>query len=453
MLKKNDIITVQIESVNIDGYGIARHEGVVVFVAQGVTGDSLEVLIIKAAKRYYIAKIKTILTPSPLRITPDCAFYPRCGGCNFRHITYEGELAIKQQHVEDAIKRIGGLDIPIATIFPSPETYHYRNKAQLPVQSDGKILRAGFYAANSHQIVTSTDCLLQDEAFAPIADYTLELLNSRGITAYDEQSGKGILRHIFLRRGKGTGEIQLGLIINAPSLPSESELAADIAAEFPAIKSVCVSVNAHRANAIMGSEHRTIYGKRTIRDCIGGVQFDISMPSFYQVNPRQTERLYAIAKQLADICEGEVVADLYCGIGTIGLYVTSDHPASNLIGVEVVDQAIIDAKANAKLNGAANTRFIAGDASEVFAKLADESVKPSVVLIDPPRKGCSPELVELLALSASERIVYISCDPATLARDLRLFAERGYHTDEVRPVDMFARTGNVECVCVLRQNP
>ena len=449
VLKKNDEIQLTVKSCTVQGSGVCDYNGMTVFVRGAVTGDHVIAHIIKVKKTYAVGIIKKITQRSPIRIKPQCAVSDKCGGCCFAHITYESELEIKQKQVEDNFKRIGGLDVTVKPIIPSPDSSRYRNKAQYPVGSDGKFASIGFYAPMTHRIIDCADCYLQPEDFRKVVDIFRDWIREKKISIYDENINKGILRHIYLRKGFVTGEIMVCLVANSREVPFTHELIEMLRAEVEGLRSVILNVNTKNTNVVLGNECITLYGSDYITDELCGLRFNISPLSFYQVNHDGAEILYNKAKEYAALTGKETLIDLYCGTGTIGL--TMAREAGQLVGVEIIEQAVENAKKNAELNGIENSRFICGDASKAAEILFEEGIKPDVVILDPPRKGCDGALVETVAKMSPERIVYVSCDSATLARDCARFLEAGYKVEEATPVDMFPRTGNVETVVLLSQ--
>ncbi len=448
MLKKNDEIQLTVKSCTVQGSGVCDYNGMTVFVRGAVTGDHVLAHIIKVKKTYAVGIIKKITQRSPIRIKPQCAVSEKCGGCCFAHISYDAELEIKQTQVEDNFKRIGGLNVPIKPIIPSPDSSRYRNKAQYPVGSDGRFASIGFYAPMTHRIIDCADCFLQPEDFRRVVDIFRDWIREKKIRAYDEVSGKGLLRHIYIRKGFATGEIMVCLVVNGREVPFIDELVEVLKDEIEGLRSVIVNINTKNTNVVLGSECVTVYGSDYITDELCGLKFNISPLSFYQVNHDGAEILYTKAEEYAALTGAETLVDLYCGTGTIGLTMAKD--AKQLIGVEIVEQAIENAKKNAELNGIENARFICGDASKAAEILLEEGIRPDVVILDPPRKGCDGALVETVSKMAPKRIVYVSCDSATLARDCARFLEVGYEVEEATPVDMFPRTGNVETVAILK---
>lgn len=450
MLRKNDLAELTVTGMTAEGSGVGRVDGMAVFVAASAPGDRLSVRIIKVSKHYAVGRVEKILEPSPSRIAVDCGVFRPCGGCVYRHLDYARECEIKRQKVEDALQRIGGLEgFSAEPILAAQETDRYRNKAQLPIGTgaDGKLC-VGFFAQRSHRIVPCTDCLLQPKEFSVITESFLEWANGRGLSAYDEATHRGVLRHLCLRQARATGELMVCIVCNGDALPGERELAERLTADVPQIKSIVLNVNRERTNVILGERCRTVWGQDFITDRLGGVSFCISPLSFYQVNHDQTERLYALARREASLTGRELLLDLYCGTGTIGLFMASD--ARRVIGAEIVTQAVENAKENAARNGIANAEFLCADAAEAAQMLAERGESPDIVVVDPPRKGCSEDLLRTVAERMNpQRIVYVSCDPATLARDVKLLGGMGYRLVRATPVDLFPRTCHVETVALL----
>lgn len=447
---KNDRLTLKITAMSADGMGIGKTEdGMAVFVPNTAVGDVVQVIIVKVLKNYCFGKAVEFAERSADRITPNCGVFSRCGGCCYRHISYDAELKIKQQRVADAIQRIGKIDAPISDIIGSDKRDNYRNKAQFPIGkgNDGKAV-CGFYALHSHRIIEQTDCKLQPEEFKQILDITLKFINDFRIPVYDEEKHIGVVRHIYLR-SSAAGEIMLCLVINADRLPKEmeKELVSRITSRCKNVSTVVLNINKKQTGVILGGKNRVLCGDGFITDTLCGVKVKISPLSFYQVNRDTAEKLYEIAADYAQP-DGKTVLDLYCGAGTIGLSIA--RRAKQIIGVEIVESAVKDAVYNAKQNGIENARFICANASQAAVQLKDEGIRPDVVILDPPRKGAEKALIETIANGfAPERVVYVSCDPATLARDLAVFAGLGYVTQKVQPVDMFPTTSHVETVVLL----
>lgn len=446
--KKNDIVDLTVTSMTAQGSGVGKTaDGMVIFVPQTAVGDVLKVRILKNKKTYAYGKIEEIIQPSENRIEADCKEFYRCGGCTYRHIDYNSELEIKFNRVKDAVTRIGGFsDVKINPVVANENVNRYRNKAQIPVGMGKNGIEFGFYANHSHRIIACDDCYLQPELFGKVVEITREFMLETNQLPYDEATGKGKLRHIYIRYGEATDELMICYVVNGNGLKQEDVLVAKLKETLPNLKTVVVNSNRENTNVVLGKKNRTLYGNGYITDILCGLKFKISPHSFYQVNRLQAEKLYTIAKNYADLKGGEVLLDLYCGTGTIGL--TMADKCKSLIGVEIVPQAIEDANINAELNGVDNARFICGDAGFAADSLKKENIRPDVVIIDPPRKGCSPDLVATVCEMSPKRIVYVSCDPETLARDLKIFGEQ-YSIKEITPVDLFSRTPHVENVVLL----
>lgn len=444
-MKKNDEIILQIIDVTNEGSGIGKHEGMAVFVPLTAIGDVARVKILKVKKSYAYGKVIEIISPSKDRITPDCEVFNKCGGCVYRHIDYSAELSLKSNKVYEVIKRIGGFDLPPQPIIHY-ETLRYRNKAQYPVNSEGKV---GFYAFHSHRIIPCADCKLQPEIFGKIAQVCEEWISANNISVYDETHHKGLLRHIYIRMAEKTGEIMLTLVINGNSLPCADKLICEINQKFPQVKSVQLNLNLSDTNVILGDNCITLWGENYITDVLCGVKVRLSPLSFYQVNRTMAEKLYEKAREYA-LPENKNILDLYCGAGTIGLSMASK--AKSITGVEIIPQAVEDANFNAKQNGIENARFICSDATAAAEQLSKEKIKTDVVVVDPPRKGLTIELIETIAKSFKpERVVYVSCDPATLARDIKIFDSYNYKLTEYTPADLFPRTSHVETVALIER--
>lgn len=443
IIKKNDDINLNIEAMTSEGSAIGHYDGFAVFVRGAVPGDVIVAHIIKVSKRYAIATVKDIITHSPSRIESNCPVSKKCGGCSFRDMTYDEELKYKHSRVKDAVERIGHLDVPINDVVGADSIDHYRNKAQYPVVINDGELVAGFYAYKSHRVIPCSDCRLQPAEFADCLSAFSKWVEHSNVTSFDENTGRGLLRHIYLRKAFGTGEIMACAVINGESLPNEDMLVSELT-KIENVKSICININRDNSNVILGKTTRTIYGTDTITDVLLGKKFVISPNSFYQVNHDQCERLYSIARDYASLTGSETVLDMYCGAGTIGLTMADD--AKQIIGVEIVPQAIENAKINANINDIYNAEFICGDSYDAIRVLESRSIKPDVVILDPPRKGCQRELFDVIEKMNPNRIVYVSCDSATLARDLEILSQKGYITEEITPVDMFPRTPHIEAV-------
>lgn len=462
MYKKNDIVTIEITDMGVDGEGIGKVDGFTLFVKDALIGDVAEVKVMKAKKNYGYARLMKLVTPSPDRVEPVCPVARQCGGCQIQALSYEKQLEFKNNKVRGNLIRIGGFEEAFIDSIMEPiggmeEPFHYRNKAQYPVgkDKDGNLI-AGFYAGRTHQIISNLDCALGDEVNKEILGMILAYMKKFKITAYDEETGKGIVRHILIRKGFTTKEIMVCLVVNGNKLPHSDELS-EVLSKIPGMTSITYSINKENTNVIMGKEIREIWGQTFITDYIGNVKYQISPLSFYQVNPVQTEVLYGQALEYAGLTGNETVWDVYCGIGTISLFLA--QKAKKVYGVEIVPQAIADAKKNAQINGFTNAEFFVGKAEEVlpqyyidYAKThSGENARADVIVVDPPRKGCEESVLETMVNMEPERIVYVSCDSATLARDLKFLCGNGYVLQKVRAVDMFPHTGHVECVTLLQR--
>lgn len=447
-IKKNDEIRLKITTLTNQGSGLGRFEEMAVFVDGTAVGDDILAHIIKVKKNYAVGIVKKIYKPSKDRVILDCEVFEKCGGCAYRHISYEAECREKKQYVTDTMQRIGGINLQAEAICTIESPERYRNKAQIPVSldKDGNVI-TGFYSKRSHRVVGCEDCLLQMPDFKDIVSAARRYILENPVTVYDEETGRGLIRHIYLRQGRKTGEIMVCLVINADSIPKKDRFIDLVLGTGKNIKSVVLNINKEKTNVILGEKCITIWGRDYIEDELSGLKFRISPLSFYQVNPEGTEILYAKAREYAGITGEETLLDLYCGAGTIGL--TMAHKVKNLIGVEIIPQAIENARENAANNNITNARFICDDAKGAAKTLFNEGIRPQVVVLDPPRKGCSTEVIETVAKMNPDRIVYVSCDVATLARDCKLFGELGYKTEKFCAVDMFPRTVHVETVCLL----
>lgn len=445
-MKKNDIIEIEITALSSECSGIGKKDGMVIFVPFSAIGDKLKVRILKVNKTYAYAKIEEIIAPSPDRITPDCPVYSKCGGCSLRHISYEAELAAKQRFVHDAFTRIGGLSPQFLPIIANDEIYGYRNKLQMPIGTDyDGNLTAGFYAFHSHRIIPCKKCLLQPDIFSDIVNEFLKSAQELNSPAYDERTRKGILRHIYLRKGHYSGEIAL-CIVAAKYTSALKELSEKLCGKFSQINTSVININPEDTNVILGDKEIALQGDGIISDTMCGNKINIAPKAFYQVNTPSAEKLYAAAREFAD-AKGKTVLDLYCGAGTIGLSMAKE--AKKVIGVEIIPEAIENAKHNAQMNKIDNAEFICADAAEASKILYERNLRPDVIIVDPPRKGCGKQATEQIAAFCAPRIVMVSCNAATAARDCAYFKELGYETEKCVAVDMFSRTGHVECVVLL----
>ena len=459
---KNQIVTITIEDIGNDGEGIGKYEGYTLFVKGALPGDVAKVKVLKAKKTYGYAKVEELVTPSPDRVAPKCAVAGRCGGCQLQHLSYERQLAYKADKVKNCLLRIGGIEEERLNAITEPiigmeEPFYYRNKAQYPVgvNKEGATVM-GFYAGHSHNIIDCTDCAIQEPVNGVILPVIKKFMQEKNISAYNEENGKGLLRHVLTRVGFHTKEVMVCLIINGRKFPGAEELAARVAKAVEGysnayiLKSFCLNVNTEKTNVILGQEILPVYAENYITDYIGNVKYQISPLSFYQVNPKQTVKLYEKALEYAKLTGNEVVWDLYCGIGTISLFLA--QKAKQVYGVEIIPQAVDDAKVNSKLNNLNNAEFYVGAAEDVMPAKYKESggtMKADVSCVDPPRKGCEESLLDTVVAMEPKRIVYVSCDPATLARDVKYLEEKEYKLEKVCPVDQFGHTGHVETVCSL----
>lgn len=444
-MQKNDILTAEINAVSSEGSGIAKISGMAVFVPQTAPGDIAEIRIVKVKRSYAYGIVSRIITPSPLRTENDCPSFRQCGGCVFRHISYAAECSLKQSRVADSINRIGKISLRSQPIIAAENFTRYRNKAQYPIDRNGN---TGFYAIHSHRIIPCADCLLQPAEFSIAASALKKWITQYKISVYNEQSGEGLIRHFYLRKAEKTGNILAVLVINGRKVPAEQQLISALKEALGNnLRSIQLNINTADTNVVLGTECITIYGESYITDVICGIDIRLSPLSFYQINRSMAEQLYEKAAEYAKP-ENKIILDLYCGAGTIGLSMAGK--AKRIIGVEIVPQAVNDARFNALNNHITNAEFICADAAEAAASLAKRNICPDTVIVDPPRKGCDEKLLQIIAGSFSpERLVYVSCDPATLARDIARLSELGYKLCEYTPVDLFPRTAHVETVCLL----
>ena len=442
-LAKNQEHTVTIEGYGEGGMGVARIDGRVVFVHGALRGEKCRVLILKTLKSVAFAKVLEVLEPSSERMESDCPYFPRCGGCTYRHIRYEEELRLKKQRVQDNLSRIGGSDVTVEEILGAQDTLRYRNKAQYPVSKDGAV---GFYRARTHEVIECEHCLLVRPEADAAAEALREYMQSCHVAGYDEKTGRGLIRHLYVR-SNAAGESLICVLVNGDKLPKEDRLVALLRDACPKCTGIVLGTNTKKGNVILGDRYRTLWGSDRLEDTLCGKTFKLSVPSFYQVNRAQAERLYAKTIEFADLTGQETVLDLYCGAGTITLAL-SDH-AKKVLGAEIVPEAIDDARENAARNGVKNAEFFCGDASDVAKKLARENLRPDVITVDPPRKGLAADVVESIAEMQPGRVVYVSCDSATMARDVKRLADLGYTAQRACAVDMFPRADHVETVCLL----
>ena len=449
MVEKNNEYIVDIIDNGYEGEGIAKIDGFTIFIPGAIKGEKVKILIVKVLSSHAFGKILEIIEKSEDRVNSECTTYKRCGGCKLRHIKYEKTLKMKQNAVQSLVNKTLKNKIKVEETLGMENPYHYRNKAQLPIGiDDNQSMIMGFYSNRSHRIIDCESCALQPQSFTQAMDAFRKWADTSGNDIYREQTGKGRMRHLYLREAGATGEVMACVVVNGNGLYHEDTLVKQLRECVRGLKSVIINSNRENTNVILGKKCRTVWGSDTIKDTLCGLTFHISPLSFYQVNRVQTEKLYAIAKEYAGLTGEEILLDLYCGTGTIGLSMA--HQAKKLIGVEVIEAAVDNARKNAQVNGIENAEFICGDAANAAEMLEQQGLRPNVIVIDPPRKGCDQSLIKTISRMAPDRVVYVSCDPATLARDLKWFTEEGYMPQEVTPVDMFPRTAHIE-TCVLLQ--
>lgn len=448
---KNESYEVDIVDLTHEGAGVARVNGFTLFVPNTLPGERAKIKVIGVKKGFGFGRLEELIEESPERVDPPCPIYKWCGGCQLQHLSYEVQLEYKRKLVEDVLTRIGKLeDVPVlSTLGMGEEPWRYRNKAQVPVgERNGRII-TGFYQKRSHEIVEMDSCIITGDTNDDAVQAVKEIVNQYNISAYNEEKHKGILRHIIARYGKTTGDLMIVLVTNGQELPQRKKIVEDIRNALPEIKSIVQNVNSKRTNVIFGEETRVLWGAEYIYDFIGDIKFAISARSFYQINPDQTKVLYDQALQYAELNGDETVIDAYCGIGTISLFLA--QKAKKVYGVEIVPEAIEDARRNAELNNIHNAEFAVGKSEDVIPEWKKQGITPDVIVVDPPRKGCDEELLKTIIEMKPKRVVYVSCNPATLARDLRILEDGGFKTVEVQPVDMFPQTTHVEAVAKLER--
>ncbi len=445
MLEKNSVCRTRILGYSAQGLGVARVDGQVVFVHGGIRDEVCDVRILKVLKNTAFGKVTEVLESSGRRQTPDCPYYGRCGGCDFRHMTYEEEIWAKRQRVDDALQRLGGSPVVTERILGAEDPLHYRNKSQYPIAPDGRV---GFYRARTHEVVETAGCLIQKPQADAAAQALRQYIRQFHVPGFDEGSGKGLLRHLYVRTN-ALGQSLVCVLANGDALPHEQELTELLRRAVPDAVGIVLGINRGRGNTILGKEYRTLWGSDVLTDTLCGLTFRLSVPSFYQVNRQQAQRLYELAVEYAGLTGSELVLDLYCGAGTITQVMA--RKAKEAIGAEIVPEAIADAWENARCNGLDHVEFICGDAAQAAAELARRGLRPDVICVDPPRKGLAPEVVESTAAMNPERIVYVSCDPATLGRDVARFAQLGYTVRRAAAVDLFPGTAHVETVVLLQR--
>ncbi len=444
-VQKNDYIETIFEDLTHDGAGVAKVEGYPIFVPNGLPGEKAKIKVVKVNKGYGFGKLMEIIEPSPHRIDAPCSIYKECGGCQLQHLSYEGQMLAKEKQVRDVLQRIGKLeDVKVHTVLGMENPWNYRNKSQVPIGEHEGGLIGGFYQQRSHQIIDMKTCLIQQEKNDEVVQKIKDICSRNGVRAYNEEKHKGDLRHIMVRYGAVSGEVMVVLVTRTNELPNKSKIVEEITAAIPEVKSIVQNINSKKTNVILGEQTKVLWGEEVIYDSIGDIKFAISARSFYQVNPEQTKVLYDKALEYAGLNGNETVIDAYCGIGTISLFLA--QKAGKVYGVEIVPEAIEDAKRNAALNGISNVEFAVGEAETVIPNWYKEGVQADVLVVDPPRKGCDEKLLQTILDMKPKKVVYVSCNPATLARDLRILEDGGYKTVEAQPVDMFPHTTHVECV-------
>lgn len=453
MLAKNQCFEMTCDAFGQDAQGVCRHEGMAVFVPGLLPGERALVRIVKPEKRYAFGRVEKLLEKSPSRTEPFCPIYKRCGGCVCQHMTYEASLAFKRQQVQDLLQRVGGLSIEVPPVWGMAHPFGYRNKGAYPVAQTDGAPACGFFAPRSHDLVPLPEngCAIQGEDSAKATQAVLNWMRQNSVPAYDEQTGRGLVRHI-MTRSTTSGELMVVVVVTRADIPKAGRLIELLRAAVPGLCSVCLSVNSRRTNVILGTDIRVLWGKAAMEDTLCGLRFSVSPLSFFQVNPRQTERLYDLALEYAGLTGAETVVDAYCGAGTISLLLA--QKAKKVIGIEIVPEAIQNANENAARNGVANAEFHVGATEELLPKLVANGLRPDVIVLDPPRKGCDPAVLQAIIAAAPKRVVYVSCGAPTLARDAKLLVEGGYAAEKVQCVDMFCWTGAVETVMSLvQQNP
>ncbi len=441
-MEKNDIVEIEITGTTDEGMGVGRADGIAVFVPYALTGERVRVLIIKVAKSYLVGKLMEVIKPSQSRVKAECEYFYKCGGCQFWNVQYETELEYKRQTVEDCLRRIGGIDIEVPAVIGGRACKGYRNKGQFPVSEDG----IGIYAAKSHRVIDVDRCIIQDETNPGVLGCVRDWMKEYNIAPYCEKTDKGIIRHIYTR--VGCGGLMVCIVTRTEQLPHSEELVKALRDRLgEKVTGILQNINKAKTNVVLGRSFKTLWGDDFVIDNIGEYKFKISPLSFYQVNNAQTVVLYNKAMEFAGLTGKETLWDMYCGIGTIGQFMSKG--AAKIVGVEIVEDAVKNARENARLNNIENAQYFCGAAEEVAPKLLEKGLKPDVVVLDPPRKGCDVKLLETVSVVRPRKIVYVSCKPSTLARDLKILESFGYKTVKVQPVDLFPRTAHVECVVQL----
>ena len=442
-MQKNQVVTARCERLGAEMEGVCFHEGMALFVPLALPGEDITCRVVKVQKRHAFGKLLEVKNPSPARRDPPCPVYVRCGGCASQHMAYEQTLHYKRVQVEDCLKHIGGLEVTVPPVLGMADPWHYRNKNALPVGTEAGKVRIGFYAPRSHDIIDIASCPVAMPGLNGVLKAVRGWMEENRIPPYQEESHTGLVRHIMARAARN-GDVMAVIVINGQALPGEKELLDALKKEVPSLKSLCISVHTARSNVILGESYRVLWGQERLEDTLCGLKFLLSPLSFFQINPEQTEVLYHTALEFAGLTGTETVADVYCGAGTISLLLA--ETAKRVIGLETVEAAVRDARENAARNGIQNAEFLTGQAEELLPKLVEDGLRPDVVVLDPPRKGIEPAVVEAIAKARPRRVVYVSCNPATQARDAALFAKEGYQITRCQPVDMFCWTHGVENV-------
>jgi 23S rRNA (uracil1939-C5)-methyltransferase len=452
-VKKNETVTLTFEDLTHEGNGIAKIDGYPLFVPNALPGEKALVKVVKVNKNFGYGKLLQIEKQSSERVEPPCNVYDKCGGCQLQHMSYDMQLEMKRNQVKNVMRKIAHLDdVSVLPTLGMRDPWRYRNKVQIPVGEKKGELITGFYQKRSHRIIEDMNtCVIQDEVNDRMVEAVRRIAERLGIQAYNEKQHSGVLRHIMVRTGRETNDTMIVVVTRTEKLPQQDKLIKELTETYPHVKSVVHNVNKERTNVILGKEIKVIWGDAYIYDTIGDIRFAISAKSFYQVNPQQTKVLYEKALEYANIGANDVVIDAYCGIGTISLFLA--RQAKKVYGIEVVPEAIHDAKINAKLNGITNVEFIVGEAEKVMPRWKAQGLQPDVIVVDPPRKGCEIDFLQAMIEMEPKRIVYVSCNPSTLARDLKILDEGGYETKEIQPVDMFPQTNHIECVCDIIRKP
>ncbi len=447
-VEKNQIVDVEITSMTHDGLGVAKVGNFPIFIKNTLPGESVSVKVIAIKKNFAIGKVIDIYKQNELRIEPKCPIYKQCGGCNLQHLSYYGQLQIKTKNVKETLKRIGGIETTVHDCIGMEDSWKYRNKTQVPFGLYNDEVVAGFYRENTHDIINMNSCDIQDETADEIINYLKIVSKKYQLIPYNEENHSGNLRHVIVRKGYVTNEYMVTIVTKEKKLENKKEFINDLVNKFPMIKSVVQNINEKKTNTIMGNAQKVLYGENYIFDYIGDVKFAISSRSFYQVNPIQTNKLYDKVLEYANLTGNEIIIDAYCGIGTIGLYLSKK--ARSIYGVEIIPDAIRDAILNAKINSFTNAHYEIGKAEEVIKIWQKDNIKADIIIVDPPRKGCEKALLETIIEMKIPRVIYVSCDPATLARDLKILNENNYNINEVQPVDMFPHTMHVESIVLLK---